>query len=100
MTFAREGAAPARDHSTTPTVASFALTSFLLTVNSQGAARVSQPGDASNTNGARRSARTRADCAVYCSVGVVQSITPAGSSMNSLETGLIATFEVVDVPLR
>ena len=81
-------------------MASFALTSFLLTVNSHGSARVSQPGDASKTNGARRNARTRADRTAYCSVGVVQSITPAGSSMNALETGLTATFEVVDVPLR
>ena len=94
------GARPAIDHSTTPTVASVELTSFLLTVNTQGSPRVSTPGGASRMNATRRLARTRVDCTRVLQVGVVQSITPAGSSMNALDTGLMATLEVVDVPLR
>ena len=95
---ALDGGAPASDHSTTPTVGIGPLTSFLLTVNSQADVLLpSQPSDASRTMDATRNPRPNR-APRYCSVGVVQSVSAVRSK--PLCIGWMATFEVVDVPLR
>src|SRR4029079_8479595 len=55
--FALDGAAPASDHSTTPTVGICALSSFLPTANAQVGAALPHPTAPPNTSAARRACR-------------------------------------------